>query len=81
MQRETLKQMGSIGFKIVILKNKYANPTPLGYSDFNLVVAVRLGGLQSPAHGWERRHAHQHSRGTNGAGEGRGEEETSQRAG
>ena len=27
----TLRELNTLGFKIVILKNKYANPTPLGY--------------------------------------------------
>ena len=31
-----------LGFKIEVLKNKWASPTPLGYSDFNLVIAVPL---------------------------------------
>lgn len=38
----TLKGLHQLGFKIVILKNKYSAPTPLGYSDFNLVLAVTL---------------------------------------
>ena len=28
---QTLKELRTLGFTIVILKNKYANPTPLGY--------------------------------------------------
>ena len=39
---QTLKRLIDLGFKIVILKNKYASPTPLGYCDFNLVLAVTL---------------------------------------
>ena len=37
-----LRELKSLGFKTVILKNKYANPTPMGYCDFNLVVTVKL---------------------------------------
>ena len=30
------------GFTVLTLKNKYFSPTPMGYSDFNLCVGVRL---------------------------------------
>merc|ERR1712185_340351 len=30
------------GIKVLTLKNKYASPTPMGYSDFNLCVGVLL---------------------------------------
>ena len=30
-------------FNIVVVKNKYKFPTPMGYSDLNLVVEVTLG--------------------------------------
>ena len=39
---KALREQTSLGIKIVILKNKYANPTPMGYCDFNLVVAITL---------------------------------------
>lgn len=31
-----------MGFLIVILKNKYATPTPMGYSDLNIILSVPL---------------------------------------
>ena len=34
---------GSLGLEIAQLKNKFANPTPLGYRDMNLNVRVQLG--------------------------------------
>ena len=37
-----LDSFPSIGFDVVVVKNKYKFPTPMGYSDFNLVVAVPL---------------------------------------
>ena len=33
---------GGLGLEIAQLKNKFANPTPLGYRDMNLNVSVRL---------------------------------------
>ena len=35
--------LSSLGYDIVVVKNKYKFPTPMGYSDLNLVVAVKLG--------------------------------------
>ena len=37
-----LKELKELGFQIEICKNKYANPTPMGYSDFNLVIRLEL---------------------------------------
>ena len=37
-----LKEFKDLDLTVVILKNKYANPTPMGYSDFNLVVSIKL---------------------------------------
>ena len=34
---------GGLGLEIAQLKNKFANPTPLGYRDLNLNVRVQLG--------------------------------------
>ena len=48
-----LRELKSLGFKIVILKNKYASPTPMGYCDFNLVVAIVLenfGAMSAERH-------------------------------
>ena len=39
---EALKELTAFGFEIVICKNKYASPTPMGYSDFNLVIKLIL---------------------------------------
>ena len=39
-----LRELKKLGFTVVVLKNKYANPTPMGYSDINLVVSVQLTG-------------------------------------
>jgi hypothetical protein len=39
---QALRELKDLGFRIVVLKNKYRFVTPLGYSDFNLVVAVTL---------------------------------------
>ena len=36
------KELGEAGIQQLTLKNKYASPTPMGYSDFNLCVGVRL---------------------------------------
>ena len=44
---QAIKGLKDLGFKIVVLKNKYANPTPMGYSDFNLVVEVTLANGSS----------------------------------
>ena len=41
---QALREFEALGFRIVVLKNKYRFVTPLGYSDFNLVVAVTLEG-------------------------------------
>jgi len=35
--------LSDLGYDIVVVKNKYKFPTPMGYSDLNLVVAVTLG--------------------------------------
>ena len=35
-------KLAAAGIKILTLKNKYASPTPMGYSDFNLCVGVQL---------------------------------------
>eukprot|EP00966_Prymnesium_polylepis_P051399 1189530-Prymnesium_polylepis.1 len=37
-----LRELPSLGLRIVVVKNKFAAPTPLGYSDCNLVLAVTL---------------------------------------
>ena len=37
-----LRELPSLGIKIVVFKNKYAQPTPMGYSDINLVVEIPL---------------------------------------
>lgn len=37
-----LRELKTLGFTVIIQKNNFANPTPLGYSDFNLVVEVCL---------------------------------------
>ena len=34
--------LSDLGYDIVVVKNKYKSPTPMGYSDLNLVVAVKL---------------------------------------
>ena len=34
--------LSDLGYDIVVVKNKYKFPTPMGYSDLNLVVAVKL---------------------------------------
>ena len=35
-------KLAAAGIKVLSLKNKYASPTPMGYSDFNLCVGVQL---------------------------------------
>ena len=37
-----IKELAAAGIKVLTVKNKYASPTPMGYSDFNLCVAVTL---------------------------------------
>ena len=39
-----MKGLQNAGFRIVILKNKWKFPTPLGYSDLNMVLGVPLEG-------------------------------------
>ena len=39
---KALEELEAAGIKVLTLKNKYASPTPMGYSDFNLCVGVRL---------------------------------------
>ena len=39
---DALDSFPGLGFDVVVVKNKYKFPTPMGYSDFNLVVAVPL---------------------------------------
>ena len=39
---DALDSFPGLGFEVVVVKNKYKFPTPMGYSDFNLVVAVPL---------------------------------------
>jgi len=36
------KGLPGAGIKVLTLKNKYAFPTPMGYSDFNLCVGIKL---------------------------------------
>ena len=38
-----LRGLPELGMTIVVFKNKYLNPTPMGYSDINLVISIRLG--------------------------------------
>ena len=37
-----VKELGAADIQVLTLKNKYASPTPMGYSDFNLCVGVVL---------------------------------------
>ena len=37
-----LEKLEYAGIKVLTVKNKYASPTPMGYSDFNLCVGVVL---------------------------------------
>ena len=37
-----VSELESAGIKVLTTKNKYASPTPMGYSDFNLCVSVLL---------------------------------------
>ena len=38
----SIDKLRTMGFNIVGLKNKYASPTPMGYRDFNVSIAVPL---------------------------------------
>ena len=39
---DVLGRLGSVGLEIAQVKNNFANPTPMGYRDFNLNIRVRL---------------------------------------
>ena len=42
IEGDAFEALKALGFRVVVCKNKFANPTPMGYSDINLVVELVL---------------------------------------